>query len=191
MTRSAIGLCIAAAFGLTISVGAQTTTTDQYPSKTMRSDKAGHEITLTGCLARGADGNYVLNNAHVDDSMSDRSRTSSNPSTTTSPTEPNPSEPPVGTTGTTAAEPASPAPPATSTSGNTMSWQLEGGHDLDKHVGHKIQVTGRTEWNGSTMSSSSPSPSTSTTGTTGTTANSMNQPRLDVSAVKMISSSCQ
>ena len=27
-----------------------------------------------------------------------------------------------------------------------MTWALAGGSDLDKHVGHKIQVTGKTAW---------------------------------------------
>ena len=74
-----------------------------------------------------------------------------------------------------------------------MSWKLEGGKDLDKHVGHQIQVTGKTDWSGSSSSPSS-TPATTTgaaTGTTATGGREMNGPRLDVTSVKMISASCQ
>ena len=81
------------------------------------------------------------------------------------------------------------------------SWTLEGGSDLDKHVGHKIQVTGKE------VSSSKDEASrdddrigtTTATGTTGTTGSAAAQRhstsdhasrKLDVKSVKMISSSC-
>jgi hypothetical protein len=79
-----------------------------------------------------------------------------------------------------------------------MSWRLEGGQDLDKHVGHEVQVTGHTDWSGSSSSSmpttSTASPTTTAAAAATTTSgaqDAMTAPRLDVSAVKMISSSCQ
>src|SRR5581483_3846721 len=192
MTRTATGPGIAAAPGFAVSLGAQTTTTttpqDQH---SMRSDK-GREVSVTGCLARGSDGAFTLTNARMDDRAGGSSATTTagatNPTTTTAGT--------TGTTGsssvgTTAAEPASPATTTGASGSSTTTWKLEGGKDLERHVGHKIEVTGRTDWNEhSSMSSSSST--TTTTGTTGSASASMTGgPRLDVSSVKMISASCQ
>jgi hypothetical protein len=119
MNRIATGLCVAAAFSFATALGAQTSSTSSTTSS-MSKDK---EVTVTGCLQRGADGNYMLTNAMMDDAMHGGAST-------------------TGTTGTTS---------GATTSGSAMShsttaastWTLEGGSDLDKHVGHKIQVTGR------------------------------------------------
>jgi hypothetical protein len=86
---------------------------------------------------------------------------------------------------------------------------LGGGSDLDKHLGHKIQVTGKTSWDGSMSSSGATAGGTSTTGTpttAGTTgaattsgeqrtstesdSKGAKQPRLDVQSIKMIASTC-
>jgi hypothetical protein len=75
-----------------------------------------------------------------------------------------------------------------------------GGSDLDKHVGHKVQITGKTSWDstmshGSTTTAAAGTAAT-TTGTTGTAEEQRKgdahgaEPRLDVQSVKMISSSC-
>jgi hypothetical protein len=92
------------------------------------------------------------------------------------------------------------------------SWMLAGGDDLDKHIGHKVQVTGKTNFD-STMdhgrsAASTPATGTSTgttatsagtTGTSGTTATAASaerkemradQPKLEVESVKMVSPSC-
>jgi hypothetical protein len=175
MTRTATGLGIAAALGVAVSLGAQTTSTTTADQRTAtRSDK-GREISVTGCLARGSDGTYMLNNARME--------ANTNPTTTTAGT--------TGTAGTT----ATPSPSTTTAAGATttgapMTWKLEGGSDLDKHVGHKIEVTGRTEWN-EHSSMPSGSTATTTTGTSGASSKMTSEPRLDVSSVKMISSSCQ
>jgi hypothetical protein len=163
-------LSLAAAVGFAATLSAQTTSTTTQQRDRMTGDK--HEITITGCLAKGADGNYTLTNAYVDKS------------TTTT----------TGTTGTTAAEPRY---------GKTMTWKLEGGSDLDRHVGHKIQVTGRTDWKDSMDRKPAPEPTDppTTTGTSGTTTSTIesqrhstttdaNQPKMDVGSVKMISSTC-
>jgi hypothetical protein len=93
------------------------------------------------------------------------------------------------------------------------TWTLEGGSDLDKHVGHKIQVTGRevesskkqydtSSTTGTTSGTTATgttagTTATGTTGTTGTTGSQMSThsesasgQKLDVKSVKMISSSC-
>jgi len=191
MTRTAV-LSFAAAIGFAATLTAQSTTsTTTQQRDRMNGDK--HEVTITGCLSKGADGNYMLTNASEDKAGS---TTTASGATTT------------GTTGTTAAnEPKNGM--------HSMTWKLEGGSDLDKHVGHKIQVTGRTDWKDSmdrrpgddtnpptTTSGTTGSGTTTGTSTTGTTASGSesqrrsatttdaNQPKLDVTSVKMISSSC-
>ena len=90
------------------------------------------------------------------------------------------------------------------------TWTLEGGQDLDKHVGHKIQVTGHAakdapskDDDAAKATPSTATGSTAATGTTGTTGataageqrrndrdmKSSGQ-RLDVKSVKMIAASC-
>jgi hypothetical protein len=198
MTRTSTAFCAAAALGFAVSLSAQTTPPSQ--TTTMKSDKGSHEITVTGCLARGSDGNYMLNNARPDDAMSNRSSASSNPTTTTSNPTTTTTNPTVGTTGT---SPTTSAAEPYGSASKAMSWKLEGGKDLDKHVGHKIQVTGKTDWSGSSMSSTPATTTGATTGAaTGTTATGGREvdaqhghdtdgPRLDVSSVKMIAATCQ
>jgi hypothetical protein len=99
------------------------------------------------------------------------------------------------------------------------TWMLGGGTDLEKHLGHKIEVTGKTTWDGSmdhgrvpgaatsagtsTTAGTSAAGAPTSTGTTGsatsageqrkettTEETSANQPRLDVQSVKMISPTC-
>jgi hypothetical protein len=67
MTRIGTGLCVATALGCMVTLGAQTqppppTQTDQ---RSAMSDKA-RDISVTGCLAKGADGRYTLTNAKMD-----------------------------------------------------------------------------------------------------------------------------
>jgi len=198
MNRIASGICLAAAFSFAASLGAQTSTSSATTSG-MSGDK---EVTITGCLQRGADGNYMLTNAMMDDAM--------HGSTSTTGT--------TGTTGGTTAGATTSGSTSMSRSAGTAasSWTLEGGSDLDKHVGHKIQVTGRqldsskkdydtaaagttsgTSATGSTAGTTAGATATGTTGTTGTTAGQMSNrtesasgQKLDVKSVKMISSSC-
>lgn len=203
MTRTTTGLCIAAAFGFAVSVGAQSPTTtnpqpDQRTATATHGDRSSRDVTVTGCLARGADGTFMLNNAR-DEGM-ERSQSSAGATTTTTGA-PNPATTTggaaTGTTGTTAGSTvgstaAEPSGHSGAMGHEAMAWKLEGGRDLERHVGHEIQVTGRTEWNEHSMSGAS-----TTTGTTGsassatTTAKGMNEPKLEVSSVKMIASSCR
>jgi|SRR5579871_3721124 len=184
MTRMMTGLAVAAAFGFAVSAGAQTTTTppqtttppmtgttSSQQTTTSSSHEKGREITVTGCLARGSDGAFRLNNARMDDGMNRSSTTTTTGTTGTTGS---------STVGTTAAE------PTTEAHGAAMSWKLEGGKDLERHIGHEIQVTGRTEWNEHAAASTTTTSSTASAATT--TAGGA---RLDVSSIKMIASSCQ
>jgi hypothetical protein len=195
MNRIASGLCVAAAFSFAASLGAQTSTSSATGS-TMSRDK---EVTVTGCLQRGADGNYTLTNAMLD--TAERSGMSTTGTSTTGTTG---STAGTTTAGSTAAGGSTMGSSASSTAAS--SWILEGGTDLDKHVGHKVQVTGRElesskkddTSTGSTTSGTTSTGSTATTGTTGTSGSEMSGHRsgaaagqkLDVRSVKMIASSC-
>ena len=162
MTRTT-ALSFAAAVGFAATLAAQTTTGTTATTQRDRMTGEKNEITITGCLSRAADGKYLLSDAHMNKSTA---------STTTGTT----------TTGTTGSEVAT---GSKAEKEHNMTWRLEGGSDLDRHVGHKVEVTGRSDWKGEHAGSSA----SSTSGTTGTTTDNT-QPRLDVSSVKMISSSC-
>jgi hypothetical protein len=174
MTRTAIGTCVAVAFALVASLGAQTSPPSQTRSSAM-SDK--DNISVTGCLQKDASGGYILANAHIDTSAATSSSTATGSSSTSTAT---------GTTGMTPTTPGA-------------TWKLEGNTaDLDSHVGHKVTVTGKeSAASGSSSSSTSPA-ATSATGTTGTAtaeeqkskSESASSKKLEVKSVKMLSSSC-
>jgi len=195
MKRIATSFCVAAAFGCIATLGAQTSTTSTTTG-TPAADKA-RDVTITGCLSKGADGKYMLTNARMDNPMADRSATTTTSTTTAGTTT-------AGTTGTTAGTTST---PGAMNHDAAMSWMLAGGSDLDKHVGHKIQVTGRTSWENPMDHGRTPDTTTSTTattagtvGTSGSTTTTAteeqrkdmraDQPRLDVQTVKMIAASC-
>lgn len=195
MTRTSTGLCLATAFGLAVSLSAQTPTTPQTRTSAMAHDR--DSISVTGCLQRDASGGFTLSNAHIDTSAT---------TTTTGTT--------TGTTGTTGTTTTAGTTTATGkeTSGSMSSagttWKLEGSSsELDRHVGHKVTVTGHEVSSASSSASTTTTATTTgttatgTTGTTGTTSitseeqkrsSPPSQPerRLDVQSVKMISSSC-
>jgi hypothetical protein len=213
-------MCIAGTFACAVSVGAQSTTTDQRSR--MSENAAGHAVTVTGCLTKSGDGSYMLTNARMDTSMGDRSdatTTSGTGSTTASGTSGTTGGTAVaggstvGTTGS-ASTPTNTAEAANAGMGSAMSWLLHGGSDLDKHVGHKVQVSGRTSWDASAAHSHPDTTASSGTTATGTSATSTtsaapptasssttpsgsghdmqaSEPRLDVQSVKMVSASCQ
>jgi hypothetical protein len=192
MKRLMTGFGFAAAFGLVATLSAQTTSSSATSTTT---DK--DEVTITGCLERGANGNYTLVNAQTG-SESGASATTTGTSGTTTATGTS------GSAGTTAGA-------MNATSGST--WTLEGDNDLAKHVGHKVQVTGKEVSSSkddheasatTTTAGTSGSGTTTATGTTGTTGTSGSAGaaeqrhsasdhagrKLDVKSVKMISSSC-
>jgi len=201
MKRTATGLGVAAAIACAVTLGAQTSTTPAGQRTSSTTDKS-HDVTVTGCLARDTGGGFMLNNARMDDGTSSTTTTSG---TTT-----------AGTTGATTTSGTNAS--ATKSNAPAMSWMLSGGNDLDKHVGHKIQVTGKTTFDasmnhtstasaaGAGTTAASPDPTTTAGGATGTTAGAAGttgtleeqrsrdghgtQPRLDVQSIKMISTSC-
>lgn len=153
------GLSIAAAFGLAATLGAQAPTSTA--SRPMTSDK-DHDVTITGCLSKGAM-DFTLTNARLDTEKS-ATTTGSTSSTATA----------TGTTGSSV-----PAGPPT--------WKLKGDNDLEKHIGHKITVTGKTAWDASHSASS-----TSTTAAASPSSTmSGSEPTLDVKSIKMVAASCQ
>jgi hypothetical protein len=199
MNRTATGLCIAAAFGLVASMGAQTPTTTTAGQTAATSTHDSKDISLTGCLQRGPDGKFILANARMDSDMHPSASTGTTTGSTAGTT--GTSNPPTGTTAGAATGSSAGAMDAAST------WALEGGQDLEKHVGHKVQVTGRAAKD--TMSkddaaaaATTATGSTATTGTTGTTGAAAGEQRrsdrdmknsgqrLDVKSVKMIAASC-
>lgn len=186
MKRLMTGLGVAAAFGLVASLSAQTPTTSASQTSSDR------EVTITGCLERGANGSYTLTNARADNSMAGSATTTTGTSGTTA----------TGTTSaTTSGTAGTTAGAMNATAGST--WALEGGSDLDKHVGHKIQVTGKEvpakdkdEASATTTATGATTTATGTTGTTGEAAAQRHSTSdhasrtLDVKSVKMISASC-
>jgi hypothetical protein len=199
MTRSLTRLSVAAV-GFAVSLGAQTptSTTNQRPAA---SPAAGHDVSVTGCLAKAADGRFMLTSAMVDPTPSAATTTAGAPSATGAPA--------------TTTTPTATAPSGTTSATTTpaMTWMLSGGTDLDKHLGHKIQVMGRTTWDASMAGTSMPGAATGTTGVTTppTTAGgtptgagamtrpttttdeqrmSANRPLVNVQTVKMLSASC-
>jgi hypothetical protein len=185
MNKTLSGLCFAAAFGLAATLGAQSTTTSQSATTA----KGDHDVTVTGCLAKGAGGGYILSNARVDPAGASTTTAAGSTSTTTASGSTTAGS--ATTTGTTGANANSPA----------MTWMLSGNSDLEKHLGHKIQVTGKSAWNGAMdhgRTSTTTASGTGTTASTGTTAaagtttpgSAADQPSLDVKSIKMLASSC-
>jgi hypothetical protein len=163
MNSTMTGVCLAAAIGFAATLGAQAPTST---TTTATPDKSDREITITGCLTKTGD-DYMLMNARANDGKSSTATTAGAASTTTAGT--------VATTGTVAVD-------------TPIMWKLSGGSDLEKHVGHKISVTGKAADRGHASMTTSASTSTSTTATTTTTAPSA--PKLDVKSIKMVSTSC-
>lgn len=142
------------------------------------------ELKITGCLAKGADGAYLLTKSHIAGLKDLLSKDARNPSGST----------PIGTTGTVGAKGATPAPTATEPAGSgtvkpANTWWLNGDRDLDTYVGRQIEVTGRpaskphvTSSSG-TISSASPADPT-------TPERPSAMPSLDVSSVRTILSTC-
>lgn len=161
MTRTMTGVCLAAALGCVATLGAQAPAT----SPTATQDKGDREITITGCLTKTGD-DYMLMNARVDDGKSSTT-TAAGAATTAGATTT------AGTVGTTGAAGAN----------TPMMWKLSGGNDLDKHVGHRISVTGKGEEHAGAAAS------TSTTAA-GATTTAPSAPKLDVKSFKMVSTTC-
>jgi hypothetical protein len=196
MKRVGAGLCFATAVALTMSVAAQqtqppsTTPSTQKPSTppstaspttqtpSAQSPAAAREMTLTGCVTKGADGMFTLTNVQADSSASTPSAT--------------------GTAGAAGAAPSSAA-------GASATWNLRGS-DLATHVGHRVQVTGKPAAAASSSGATSGAAG-ATSGAAGATtatnpdaasrpaagaagASASSARTLEVSAVKMIAATC-
>jgi hypothetical protein len=203
---------VAAAFGCIATLGAQTSTTaTSGGQRTPVADKA-RDVTVTGCLSKAADGKFMLTNARMEDPTS--APTTAGSSTSTGSTA-GTSAAGTTTAGTTAGTAAGTSTSTSTTAGQmagmshpaATAWMLSGGNDLEKHVGHKIQVIGRTGWDTNSMdhgrtpdttaAAGSPAATVGTSGSTATAASEeqrkdmrADQPRLDVQSIKMIASSC-
>jgi hypothetical protein len=72
----------------------------------------------------------------------------------------------------------------------TIVWHLTGGTDLDKHVGRRVQVTGRSSASSATEASTAQADApTPTTGVSTTTADTKG-PQLEVQSIKVIAPGC-
>jgi hypothetical protein len=175
MKRVIAGSCLAAAFAVGLSAqsaGQPPAPTPQTPpsSASSSSDKA---VTVTGCLRAGDQPNsFVLSNAKWDDRAGASSA--------------------AGTAGTSGG--------ASAAAGASVKLtDPPAGTDLNEHVGHMVQVTGKIDDKGS-MASATPPAATGTgaTGTSGTAGEqtgrrpsaSGSQVTLDVDTLKMVSSTC-
>jgi hypothetical protein len=175
MHRLSAGLGAAAVLAMSAAIGAQSTTTATTTTQSQSSSDR-HEVNVTGCLAKGADGRFTLTNARVEPVAASSSTTAGTSGSTASTAAGT-----AGTTSTTATEPAG----SGTRRDDAGTWWLSGGSDLETHVGHRVQVTGRTSGDrssGAAATSTTPSSSTTTADTKG--------PELEVQSIRMIASSC-
>jgi hypothetical protein len=179
MTCTETALSLTAAFGLAATLGAQTTTSQPTTSMPDRDT-----IAVTGCLQRDARGAYTLANARIDPAA---------PATTTGATTATTTTGATGTTaGTTtgATTTKSTAGPVASAALSTwMLGAIPADLNLDRHIGHKVQITGKENLSTAGSASATTATSTVTTGTTGT-PESVVARKLDVKSLKMISATC-
>jgi hypothetical protein len=179
MKRVALALCVATTLAASVAAQAGTQAPAQQPAtpqtQTAAPAPAAGDITITGCLQKGADGMFTLNNVQQDASATGTSGTT-----------------PGATPGATAGA-AAPGAGASAAAGAQATWNLKGGTDLANHVGHRISVTGKRA-----MASSSGATATSgaagatATGPAGTSgsASPSSARTLEVASVKMISATC-
>lgn len=162
MTRTATGLCLAAAFGLVASLGAQSTT-----STAQVNDR--DSITVTGCLQRDASGGFTLANARIEPSTATGAYGSTTGATGTS-----------GTTATTAES-------TWKLEGKSVDLDEHVGHRIA--VTGKEKSPDSTSAATSTTAGTSGTTGSTMAGQRSATADA-NARKLDVKSVKMLSSSC-
>lgn len=182
MHRVAIGLCLATALGVSLAAQAGNPPAGQQPPATTQpatppatppaqppssAASSPGEMTLTGCLQKGAEGNFTLTNVQADAKSGSGAAA------------------PTGTAGATTPGAASSAAPA----GATSTWSLKGGTDLANHVGHRIAVTGKAAA-ASAASGSTPGATTAPPATTTAGSSSSSMRTLEVASVKMIAATC-
>jgi hypothetical protein len=154
-------------FGLAITLGFAVSVTAQSTTTTPKpstpsSRSIENELNVVGCVSKTEDGRFTLTNARV--------------------------EPAASAT----AKGSRPTEPAGSGPSGMTTWALEGGADLERHVGHEIQVTGRAQTRQSAASKPSSTATPSATGTTGSTAapDEGHARTLEVQSIKMIATKC-
>jgi hypothetical protein len=176
MSRTSTGFGIAIALGCAVSLGAQTSST---PSQTTSADS--RELNVVGCVSRGSDGGFMLTNARVEPATPSATASGSTAGSTTT----SGGATTTGTTGTTstATEPA-----GSGTSADT-TWALKGGSDLEKHVGHKVQITGRAEAH-RTETPAATAGSTASSSASAAASGDAHPREIEVQSIKMISTTC-
>src|SRR5262245_2908926 len=140
MKRAALGFCVATAFAASVAAQQPPATPPQSATPSQTPAAAAGETSLTGCLAKGADGGFTLTNVQQASASASAPTGTSGATSTPSPS------------GAGAAAGAS----ASASAGPSATWMLKGG-DLAAHVGHRITVIGK-------AASSSASGATSTSG---------------------------
>jgi len=187
MNRTAAGVCVVTAMACAVTLGAQTPTTTTAQQRSSTTTEKSHDVTVAGCLARDPSGHYMLNNARIEPGAPSTTPTGSSATTA------------AGTTTTAGATTTTAPAPASTSNAPAMNWTLMGGSDLDRYVGQRVQVTGKTTWDSSMShaSTATAQPTTTTAGTTGTLEQRRGdrdakgaEPQLDVQSIKMIASSC-
>lgn len=172
MKHTTSTLCVAVACAIGVSVGAQSrTAAPPNTSQPAATERETGEITVSGCLRRGDDGKFVVANVDQDD------RGINQPGATDKPGN---------------------APTAPPPSKVVKNWWLEGGAALDKHVGHRIQVTGTVATDQTdappSMSSGADAAARGTAGASGTMGDVKDSAhgagRLNVKAVKPLTGGC-
>jgi hypothetical protein len=162
------GAMVAALIGIGAAVNAQTTETASQPSP-----DASREVTVTGCLVRSADGRFAL--------------------MTTAQAEPMARNVPTGTSGRSASSTEPAGSGTTRSAAGMIAWPLSassGNTDLEKHVGHRLQVTGKTAAEGSDQPEPPSSATAPTTTADATTTTDTKGPELEVQSIKLVASSC-
>jgi hypothetical protein len=163
MHRTFIAACAASLISVGMPVLAQSTPTTTGQSSTTTAQRSDKDMTITGCLEKNKSGGFWLT----------ESESGSASSTTTT----------AGTSGSAATTTGG----AATTTGDKDTrramanhlWNLENGHDLDKYVNQKIQVTGRAKKD------------TSGDELKGTTGHEAQARDFDVKSVTVIASSCK
>jgi hypothetical protein len=163
MHRTFIAACAASLISVGMPVLAQSTTPAAGQSSTTTAKSSDKDMTITGCLEKNKSGGFWLSEAE-----------SGSPSSSTT------------TAGTSGSAATTTGGSATTTGDKDMHramanhlWNLENGHDLDKYVNQKIQVTGHAKKD------------TSGDELKGTKGHEMQARDFDVKSVTVIASSCR
>lgn len=140
MKKNVFGtMCMAAVFGLSVGVAAQSGATAQ--DKVQPGMAKDAQVTVSGCVAAGEAGTFMLNNATMVSGMMHKETMGKDTMAKDKPAKP-------GMAGETKPGTAGEAKPGMAgehkgmmAGGHTMSFELVGG-DVKGHLGHKVEITG-------------------------------------------------